>query len=242
VQIHQEDGAAVILAVMASGLLLAAGTAIVLTTTVESSIASAFRGRYEVLYAADAGLELAISDLRNVTDWSPILSGLARSVFVDGSPSGSRVLADGSTIDLGQVVSLANCQKPVGCTVSEMNAVTIERPWGSNNPRWQPYLYGRVSSLVGSGTANSSAYVVVLVGDDPSENDGDPALDGVSVGGVPNPGLGVLLFRAEAFGVRGAHRMLETTLARTTDPSPSGDPIPIPGPGALRVLSWRQIR
>ena len=43
-QTHREDGAAVILAVMASGLLLGAGTAIVLTTTVETSIASAFRG------------------------------------------------------------------------------------------------------------------------------------------------------------------------------------------------------
>jgi len=242
VQTHREDGAAVILAVMASGLLLAAGTAIVLTTTVETSIASAFRGGYEVLYAADAGLELAISELQNVTDWSPILSGLARSVFVDGNPSGSRALADGSTLDLGQVVGLANCQKPVGCTDSEMNAVTVERPWGSNNPRWQPYLYGRVSNLVGSGTANFSAYVVVLVGDDPSENDDDPALDGVSVGGTPNPGLGVLLLRAEAFGLRGAHRVLEMTLVRTTDPSPGGDPIPIPGPAALRVLSWRQIR
>ena len=110
------------------------------------------------------------------------MSGLARSVFVDGNPSGSRALADGSTLDLGQVVGLANCQKPVGCTDSEMNAVTVERPWGSNNPRWQPYLYGRGSNLVGSGTANFSAYVVVLVGDDPSENDDDPALDGVSGG------------------------------------------------------------
>ena len=241
-RIHQEEGSAVILALMAAGLLLAAGTAIVLTTSVETSIASAFRGGYEALYAADAALELAVSDLQNVADWNPVLNGSARSTFVDGNPSGTRVLGDGSPIDLGQIVNLANCQKSAGCSVSDMSAVTGERPWGANNPRWQLYAYGQVANVVGPGTADPSVYVVVMAGDDPSENDGDPTIDGASVGGVPNPGVGVLVLRAEAFGRHSAHRVLEMTLVRTFSRSSNDPPVPIPGAGALRVLSWRQFR
>src|SRR4029077_16732021 len=55
-------------------------------------------------------------------------------------------------------------------------------------------------------------YAVVMVADDPSENDGNPLQDGVS---QTNPGMGVIAMRAEAFGPRGAHKIVELTVART---------------------------
>ena len=76
-------------------------------------------------------------------------------------------------------------------------------------------------------TAVSSFYLVLLVGDDPAENDDQPLVDG----GPPvtrepaNAGRNMLALRAEAFGPRGAHARVDATLAR---------------PGGL--VSWRLVR
>ena len=50
-----------------------------------------------------------------------------------------------------------------------------------------------------------------MVGDDSSENDNDPATDGLS---QVNPGSGVVTLRAEAFGASGTHCAIEATVAR----------------------------
>ena len=52
----------------------------------------------------------------------------------------------------------------------------------------------------------SRAYVLVLVGDDPSETDGNPLLDT----------NGVLTLHAEAWGAGGSHKVVEVTVARTS--------------------------
>ena len=93
-----------------------------------------------------------------------------------------------------------------------MQAVTLARPWGLNNPQWQLFAYGPINSILPQGGLNSPYYVIVMVGDDPSENDNDPLHDGVS---QTNPGSGVLAMRAEAFGPNGVHRVIELTVART---------------------------
>ena len=82
-----------------------------------------------------------------------------------------------------------------------------------NNPRWQPYAYGNLQDMLPStDTINSPYFVVLMVADDPSENDNDSTKDGAS---QTNPGSGVLALRAEAFGPRGAHKVIEVTIART---------------------------
>jgi hypothetical protein len=211
VNIRSDDGMALVIVMMAMLLMTALGAALVLTTSSETIIAGHYRNSGEVIYAADAALELALDDLLTVPDWNALLDGSAQSAFVDGPPSGNRTLPDGSSLDLTQVLNLANCQKTTACTASDMEAITADRPWGPDNPRWQLYAYGRVSDLIPSATGSSS-YVVVLAGDDPSENDGNPLQDGTS---QANPGSGVLALRAEAFGPRGAHKVIELTVART---------------------------
>jgi hypothetical protein len=69
-----------------------------------------------------------------------------------------------------------------------------------------------LNDLIPTGTVNSPFYVVVMVADDPSENDGNPLQDGVA---DTNPGRGVIGMRAEAFGPFGAHKAVELTIART---------------------------
>jgi hypothetical protein len=241
-----ERGVALILALMAMLFLIATGTALILTTTAESTIARNFRISSEALYAADAVLEHAIDDVRTIHDWNTILSGAAQSTFIDGPSAGPRLLADGQPIDPAEVVNLANCHKVAVCSDSEMDEINAERPWGVNNPRWKSFAWGHLDNIAPAGTVSSPFFVMVMVGDDPAENDGDPLRDGLApcaqgqVTGC-NPGTGVLALRADAFGPFGAHKILELTISR---PDARGEQDYNSGSGqvGVRILSWREVR
>jgi len=234
-----EHGVALVIALMATTLMLSLGGALILLSSSETAIAANFRATHEATYAADAVMERAIADLGRVPDWTMVLDGSIQSTFIDGASSGSRALVDGSTIDLPQITNLANCQKSTACSAADVVATTPERPWGANNPRWVPYAHGALADMLSAQRIHSGFYVLAFVADDPSENDDDPSVDGFSVAGRPNPGKGIVVIRAEAFGPRSAHRVLEATLARLDVPPPApGEPIST----ELRVLSWKQLR
>ncbi|MEW5984470.1 MAG: PilX N-terminal domain-containing pilus assembly protein [Acidobacteriota bacterium] len=210
-----ERGSALVVALLSLLLLTGLGLALVLTTTSETLISGNYRDGQEALHAADAVAERVMQDLLTVPDWNDILAGGTTSSFVDGPPSGARTLPDGSSVDLAEVLNVATCGHVASCSDAETRAMTIERPWGANNPRWQLYAFGRLADLLPTNTIESPLYVVVMVGDDPSETDDDPLHDGNS---GANPGSGVLSLRAEAFGPRAVHRVVELTVARTQDP------------------------
>ncbi len=206
-----ERGSALVVALLSLLLLTALGLALMMTTTTETVIANNQRLGQEAANAADAAIERAMQDLLAIPDWNRALSGADQSSFTDGTP-GPRTLPDGTTIDLTEIASMATCGHIAACSSGETATNTSERVWGANNPVWQVYASGPVSTLLPSGTVSSPIYVVVLVADDPSETDGNPLVDGNS---GANPGTGVLSLRAEAFGPNGTHRVIETTVART---------------------------
>ena len=193
-----------VIALMSLVLLSAIGGSLAIVMSTDQRAAANFAASREALYAADGALQIGAQELSTIADWNALLSSGALSVFVDGPPSGSRQLGDGTTVDLAQATNAANSEP---------------RPWGANNPAWRLFAFG----WLGPRT-----YVIVWVGDDFAENDGDPSIDG---GGLANPGAGILALRAEAFGVGGSHRVLETTVERDADE----------GPG-VRVLSWHELR
>jgi hypothetical protein len=223
----RDPGFALVVAMMALLAATALGAALTLTTSAEAMIAANYRTAAEGMYAAEAALDRAADELAALDSWNQVLDGTSRSRFVDGAPTGSRTLADGSTLDLSTVVNLANCGRPAPCTASEMDAVTADRPHGVNNPRWQLYAYCPLTALVPTATVDLSFYVIALVGDDGEETDGNPAVDG----GPPlapaasNPGRGILTIRALAFGPSGAQKVIQSDVAR-----------------AVRTLSWSEIR
>jgi len=221
---RRERGTALVVVLIAMVLMSAVGITLVLSTSAETRIAGNFRSAQEALYAAEAGANRAIADLRSVPDWSLLPGGTILSSFADGAPSGTRQLDDGSMLDLVQTVNLANCEKPAGCTDSEMNASTEDRPWGANNPRWKLFAYGRIREMLAGTVIDSPHYVVVMVGDDPGETDNDPSQDGAA----GSSGAGVFAVRSEAFGPSSAHKVVELTFTR------SG--------AAVRLLSWRELR
>jgi len=236
---------------MAMALMSALGAALMLVTSSETLIAASYRNRVEALYAADAIAEHAIGELGSIADWDAVLGGLARSSFVDGAPAGTRVLADGATVDLTQAVNMANCGKATPCSSADvLGNATGDRPWAGDNPVWQLFAYGPLGAMLPAGSINTPFYVLAMIADDPSECDGDPSKDG---SGADNPGLGIISLRAEAFGPRSTHKIIELTIARSHmgrdeqdgqdgqdghDGKSGHD-----GPrGYVRVLSWREIR
>jgi Tfp pilus assembly protein PilX len=236
--VNRQDGVALLVAMMAMLMMTALGIGLVLTTTTETLISANFRNSVEGLYAADAAVECALKELTTVPDWNTLLGGAVQSTLVDGPPSGTRTLPDGTTLDLTRVVNVADCAKAT-CAPADLVAVTSDRPWGRNNPVWRLYAYRRFSDMFPGTAIDSSFYVVVMVGDDPSENDDNPLQDGTTpcaVGqqgfdGGCNPGSGVVTLRGEAFGPRGAHRAVEVTVAKADTAE-----------AAVRILFWREIR
>jgi Tfp pilus assembly protein PilX len=209
---NNERGSALVISLMAMLLLSALGLALVMTTTTETKIAANYTSSHEALYAADAAIERTIQDVLTVADWNAMLAGTARSAFVDGAPGGARTIPGGFTLNLTEATNIMNCEKTAGCTATDMNANTEDRPWGVNNPRWQLFAYGSVNSILPGNTLNSNLYLVVWVADDPSETDGDPAKDGNA---STNPGMGVITLRAAAYGAGGINRVVDVTLSRT---------------------------
>jgi hypothetical protein len=207
-----ERGSAIVVALLSLLLLTALGLALTLTTTTETAIAANQRMGQEAMNAADAAIERAMQDVLTLPDWNRALDGTEQSSFVDGGPGGVRTLPDGTTVNLSELLNLARCGRPAACTAGDIATNSPERPWAANNPVWQLYAYGPVSELLPAGTVNSPIYVAVMVGDDPSETDGNPLMDGND---GANPGSGVLSLRAEAFGPHGTHRVIEATVART---------------------------
>ena len=211
-RMRDERGSALVIALLSLLLLTALGLALTLTTQTETTIASNQRMGQEVMNAADSAIELAMQDLLAMPDWNRALIGAEQSSFVDGSPGGTRALPDGTTVNLTEIANLASCGHTAACSAGDIATNSPERHWLTNNPVWQLYAYGPATNLLPFTTENSPIYVVVMVGDDPSETDGDPLTDGND---AANPGSGVLSLRAEAFGPHGTHRVIEATIART---------------------------
>ncbi len=186
-----DRGFALVIAVLAVALLSALGLALALVTSTEMLIAANYASAHELLYAAEAGLEIAEQELRRTPDWNVVLAGAIQSPWIETwSPTAN------------EATNIANCGKPTACTAADMDETSDLRPWGANNPRWQ---------LFASGPLNGN-YVVAWVSDDAAENDGDPLRDGVT---ADNPGAGIVAVRSEAFGAGGGHKVIESTLRRS---------------------------
>ena len=217
-----ERGMALIVALMAMALMSALGMALMLMSQTETLISANYRDSMEGQYAADAGIERVMDDVLTVPEWNTLLAstdGITSSVtsgFVDTTPSSPVTMPDGRTINLANATNMINCGKTTTCSGADMDASTMDRPWGKNNPRFRLYAWGPVNDLIPTGTLNSPFYVAVWIADDAAENDDNPSKDGdPSPSGNPNGGFGVLTLRAESFGPMGAHHVIETTISKT---------------------------
>jgi len=221
-----ERGVALVIALLAMVLMTALGMALMLVSETETLIGSNYRDSVEASYVADAGIERVMQDVLSIPDWNAILTSPdnvragVTSGFVDGTLAPT--LPDGRTINLQSATNMINCNKTSACSDAEMDANDGMRQWTKNNPRFRLFAWGPVNDLNPTPTLNSPFYVAVWIADDGAESDDNPSLDGGPASAAwqadgvdKNPGAGVLTLRAEAFGPGGAHRVIETTVART---------------------------
>ena len=151
VRIRDEGGVALLIALMATLLLTALGTTLVILTMTETAITANYRDAQGALYSADAGVERAVQDLLTVLQWNDVLAGSVQSSFVDTTLAPTR--PDGSPLDL--VTTTTNLQ-------SDTDALNL---WGANNPVWRLHAYGPLTNLLPTGTVTGRTYVAVWAWD-----------------------------------------------------------------------------
>jgi hypothetical protein len=188
-----ERGIALVVVLMATMLLSALVLSLVMVTSGETMLTANYRHSQETLYGADAAIERVVQDILTVSNWNQLIAsgGNLQSSFTEGSSSVT--LPDGTQIDVFKERDRLQAQ------TDAMNL------WGPDNPRWQVYAYGPLSSLLPDGV-DSPVFIAVFVADDPSESDGNPEAD-VN---------GVLTLHAEAWGAGGSRKVVEVTIARTS--------------------------
>src|ERR687897_1792624 len=93
-----ENGAALVIALMAVMLLTALGAAVIMVTNTETKISANYKNSSEALYAADAAVERVVQDLLMVPRWNDILGGTSQSAFVDGDMFSQKSLPGGGRI------------------------------------------------------------------------------------------------------------------------------------------------
>lgn len=193
-RLTNENGTALIIALMAMMLITALGAATVMVSRTETAIANNYRNSQEALYAADAAIERVVQDLLMVPRWNDILTGVATSGFIDGAAGATKTLPAGGKITL--TAATAELQ-------SETDQANL---WGANNPQWRLFAWGPLADIANDTSIDSPMYIAVWVADDPSEIDGNPAAD-VN---------GTLTLHALALGPSGTRKVIEVTVARTS--------------------------
>jgi hypothetical protein len=224
-----DRGTALFAALVVMAVVAAIGLGLALTTSLEPLSAANFEAAWSARLAAEAGVAVATHELAAIPDWNLALQGLVVSGVLE---QGDLLvdLPDGSRAGLAELTDRANCGRPGPCPEGDAAAFSAPRPWGPNNPRWRVYGHGRLDRLIPDGAGLPPTLVIVWVGDDAAEADGDPFRDsGIGPGGERRPGGCVLAVRAEAFGPRFGHRTILATVAR---------PAPGCSPGA-RLVSLR---
>lgn len=225
-----QRGIALIMVVLITTFLSALGIGLMMAVFMDRLATGNLAGSVAMLYAADAGIELAARDLATLEDWDLALSGALRSSFADGAPTGSRGIPGGGMVDLAAVTNMLNCNKATDCTVTQMNANSRARPWGANNPRWTLFAYGPMNGVT-QFVRPAPCYLAVWIADDVREEDANPLSDQPD---EAEAGHGIVRVHAEAFGVAGSRRGIEAELARVCQPGGC-----LPG---IRVQSWQELR
>jgi hypothetical protein len=226
-----ERGLSVLVTLFALTLLAAVAAGLALVVSVARSSTTNLAEAAEVATAAESALELAGRELAAVADWNDVLSGRRTSTLVDGAP-GVRIIPGGGSIDLGRLTNELTCGRAALCSDAQVQAFDAERPWGANNPRWRAFVHRELPAGPAMPQARGTAYVVVWVGDDAREIDGNSMADGAVSAA---DGRYLVRARVEAFGARGARYGIEAELARVCQPT-EGRETCAPG---VRIGNWR---
>jgi hypothetical protein len=214
-----ERGTALLCALLITALLATLGAALVIVVTAETLVGAHYRMSQQGLYAAEAGVERAIGELRRLSTWqgTPAHGSSSSSAdFNDGSLAPA--LADGTVLDLAQLTAARQAESDV------FYANTPDRP------EWRLFAHASLERMIADDAGTAPPYVVVWIADDPDDLDGNPGRDSNDV----------LIVRSQVFGVGGVRQSVEATIARQSALDGAG------AGGAMRsdvnVISWHDVR
>lgn len=214
-----ETGTALLCALLVTALITTLGASLVALVVGEHLVSAHHRASQEGLYAADAGVERAIGELRWLPAWQAVPSAgfsSSSSDFNDGAFTAT--LADGTVLDVARLTAERQ---------AESDAFYPNAP---DRPVWRLFAHAFLDRITGTDTGSSPPYVVVWIADDPDDLDADPSRDSNDV----------LIVRSQVFGVRHIRRSVEATVRRRSAIDAAG------AAGALRtdveVIAWREVR
>jgi hypothetical protein len=198
-------------------LFSAIAIGMVVVVRIEAFVAMRFVQATQAFDAAEAAVAVALSELRPMGDWTPVLAGAVQSARSDGVFGGRKDLPGGGSI------ALCCGSSSVAGRLAAESAVTgaIAR----RTLPWRPFLWSPLTELL-PGSPPGSLYLVVFVEDDEDEEDGNGSAD-VN---------GRVVVRAEAVQPDGLRRAVEALVEREP-----GDPLRGLAP-AVRLLRWREVR
>ena len=216
--IRSERGAALLTALMAAVIIGTLGATLVFVATTESWVSAYHRIAQAGTYAADAGFERAVGELRRTSSWE-IVPGSGAAPYTAGFDDGVSAprLADGTVLDLARLTAERQ---------ADSNAFY---PIATDRPVWRLFGHAPLDRMAPAGAPSDPSYVVVWIADDVDDADGDPARDA----------NGILMVRSEAFGIRGGRRAVEATIARSAviDATSPGSAI-----SSVAIVAWREAR
>jgi hypothetical protein len=210
-----ERGSVLLCALMVITLIATLGAALSLVVSTESVVAANYHTAQEGLYAAEAGIEYAIGEIRLSSAWNSLPSSVTSSSDFNDGQSMSRG-PDGSTLDLSRL------------TIKRQAESDAVYPNGPDRPVWRLYAHAPLNRMV-PGAGSASPYVVLWIADDPDDLDGDPAVDTNDV----------VMLHGEAFAVRGGRRAIDATILREQAMAAG-----LPGVMRtdVHVIAWHEVR
>jgi len=217
VPLRQPDrGSALLCTLMVISLIATLAAALALVVTTEARVSGNYYGSQQGLYAAEAGVERAIGELRLLPTWRDVPGPSSTTLAADFNDALAVARApDGSTLNLAQL------------TVRRQTESDAVYPAGPDRPVWRLYAHAPLDRML-PGAGHDTAYVVVWVADDSDDLDGNAAVDANDI----------VMIRAEAFGPRGSKRAVEATIAREEAMDAT-----LPGVrrSDVRTIVWREV-
>ena len=200
-----DAGAALLLVLVTMTCLAGLGLAIASVAAIER-VSAADEGRaVSIEYAAEAGAQFAADELARVPDWTHVPAGLVQSARHDGNPR--PMTPWGTPVDVA------------GETGALQRQTDSSEDLGANATRWQLFFAGSLSRLVSDSYDQAWPLVLVWVGDDGADGDGQALFDANATVRV----------RSRAFGPVDMQRDVEAVIHRA-------------GAGVVQIVDWHLPR
>jgi hypothetical protein len=193
---------------------------------VETLVADHHRHSVAALFAADAGLEAAVAELRAMGEWTGVVSGAQASAHSQGGFAGSKPVPGGASVLV--------CCGP-GSAAARLATDTALSPLPARRAvQWRPFLWTSLDAL-SPRDPPSRLFVVIWVANDEADR----------AGGATTDTNETVLIRSEAIEAGGVRRIVEAWLARHP---PSGG---LYSGGSVSeeerrmrvgILRWREVR